>query len=71
MIARRLLVACIPMLLTSLPAAAQAPPADVQIMTTKLTDTLYAIDGQGGRIGVLAGPDGSYAFASMRARPAS
>lgn len=30
----------------------------VQIETTKLTDNFYALEGQGGRIGVLAGPDG-------------
>ena len=60
MIARRLPVACLLWLMPVMPAAAQAPPADVQIVATKLTDTLYAMDGQGGRIGVLAGPDGIF-----------
>ena len=60
MIARLLPVACLLSLVPVAPAAAQAPPADVQIVATKLTDTLYAVDGQGGRIGVLAGPDGIF-----------
>lgn len=30
----------------------------VQIKTTKLTNNFYALEGQGGRIGVLTGPDG-------------
>lgn len=29
-----------------------------EIKTTKLTDSFYALEGEGGRIGVLAGPDG-------------
>ena len=32
--------------------------SQVQIVTTKITDNFYALEGQGGRIGVLAGPDG-------------
>src|SRR5215831_14356713 len=30
----------------------------VEIKTTKLSDNFYVIEGEGGRIGVLAGPDG-------------
>lgn len=30
----------------------------VEIKTTRLTDSFYALEGEGGRIGVLAGPDG-------------
>jgi cyclase len=30
----------------------------VQIQTTKISDNFYALEGQGGRIGVLTGPDG-------------
>jgi len=41
-------------------ASAQQQPdfSAVQIKTTKITDNFYALEGQGGRIGVLAGPDG-------------
>ena len=50
-------------------AAAQAPPqpappaappdfSKVEIKTTKLGANFYALEGQGGAIGVLAGPDG-------------
>ena len=31
---------------------------DVEITTTQLDDNLYYLQGQGGQIGVLAGPDG-------------
>jgi glyoxylase-like metal-dependent hydrolase (beta-lactamase superfamily II) len=41
-------------------ARAQQPPdfSQVQIKTTKIAGNFYALDGQGGTIGVLAGPDG-------------
>src|SRR5579862_7968163 len=40
-------------------ASAQQPDfSKVQIKTTKVSDSLYTLDGQGGTIGVLAGPDG-------------
>jgi cyclase len=41
---------------------AQAPPdfSKVEIMTTKLADNFYTLEGQGGTIGVLAGPDGVF-----------
>ena len=42
-------------------AAAQAQPPDmsqVQIKTTKIAGNFYTLDGQGGTIGVLTGPDG-------------
>ena len=40
--------------------APAAPPdfSKVEITTTKLTANIYALEGQGGRIGILAGPDG-------------
>ena len=45
-----------------LPASirAQQPPdfSQVQIKTTKIAGNFYTLDGQGGTIGVLAGPDG-------------
>ena len=43
------------------PAPVAPPPPDfskVEITTTKVNDNLYLLDGLGGRIGVLAGPDG-------------
>jgi cyclase len=47
---------------TPAPARAQAPPdySQVQIKTTKLANNFYTLDGQGGTIGVLAGPDGVF-----------
>jgi len=41
-------------------AGAQGQPdfSKVEIKTTKISDNFYTLDGQGGRIGVLAGPDG-------------
>ena len=41
---------------------AQAPPdfSKVEIKTTKLTDNFYVLEGQGGAIGVLPGPDGVF-----------
>jgi glyoxylase-like metal-dependent hydrolase (beta-lactamase superfamily II) len=32
----------------------------VEIVTTKIADSFYALEGQGGRIGVLTGPDGIF-----------
>jgi cyclase len=42
------------------PAAAPAPPdfSKVEIKTTKLAGNFYTLEGQGGTIGILAGPDG-------------
>jgi cyclase len=41
---------------------AQAPPdfSKVEIKTTKIADNFYTLEGQGGTIGVLAGPDGVF-----------
>ena len=41
---------------------AQAPPdfSKVEIKTTKLADNFYMLEGQGGQIGVLPGPDGVF-----------
>jgi glyoxylase-like metal-dependent hydrolase (beta-lactamase superfamily II) len=41
-------------------AYAQAPPdfSKVEIKTTKITDNFYTLEGQGGMIGALVGPDG-------------
>jgi glyoxylase-like metal-dependent hydrolase (beta-lactamase superfamily II) len=41
-------------------AQAQQDFSQVQIKTTKLASNFYALDGQGGTIGVLAGPDGVF-----------
>jgi len=40
------------------PAGGQQPP--VQVMTTKFGSNFYAIDGQGGRMGALVGPEGVF-----------
>jgi glyoxylase-like metal-dependent hydrolase (beta-lactamase superfamily II) len=41
---------------------AQTPPdfSKVEIKTTKIADNFYTLEGQGGMIGVLAGPDGVF-----------
>src|SRR5579872_7340211 len=41
-------------------AGAQGQPdfSKVEIKTTKISDNFYTLDGQGGRVGVLTGPDG-------------
>ena len=46
----------------SAPAAAPAPPdfSKVEIKTTKVANNFYTLEGQGGMIGVLAGPDGVF-----------
>lgn len=43
-------------------AHAQGPPdfSKVQIRTNKIADNFYTLDGQGGTIGVLTGPDGVF-----------
>ena len=42
-------------------ADAQAPDmSKVQIKTNKISNNFYTLDGQGGTIGVLAGPDGVF-----------
>ena len=41
------------------PAGGQQPPP-VQVVTTKFGANFYAIDGQGGRMGALIGPDGVF-----------
>ena len=50
------------MLAAPLALQAQAPPdfSKVEIKTTKLTDNFYTLEGQGGTIGVLPGPDGVF-----------
>jgi cyclase len=49
-------------LATPAPARAQAQQdfSQVQIKTTKLANNFYTLDGQGGTIGVLVGPDGVF-----------
>ena len=48
--------------LSALPgtAAAQQTPAPVNVTTTKFGSNFYAIDGRGGRMGALVGPDGVF-----------
>ena len=40
--------------------AAQQPAPETQVTTTKLAGNVYAVDGQGGRISALVGPDGIF-----------
>jgi cyclase len=44
----------------AVPARSQAPaqPPEVQVTVTKLAGNVYGVDGQGGRISALVGPDG-------------
>jgi len=44
------------------PAAAPAPTdySKIEMVTTKISDSLYTLDGTGGRIGVLVGSDGIF-----------
>src|SRR5688572_16249270 len=47
--------------LTAALAHAQAPDfTKVEIKATKVTDKFYTLEGQGGTIGVLVGPDGVF-----------
>ena len=49
------------LLLLAAPAVAQGQDfSKVEIKTTKLASNFYTLDGQGGTIGVLAGPDGVF-----------
>src|SRR6266705_2755441 len=48
--------------LTALTAGAQGQQdfSKVEIKATKLTNSFYALEGQGGTIGILTGPDGVF-----------
>ncbi len=50
------------LLATGVAAKAQAAPdfSKVEIKTTKITDNFYTLEGQGGTIGILVGPDGIF-----------
>src|SRR5271167_1757268 len=51
----------VPFLAVCALAQAQQPDfSQVHIKTTKISGNLYTLDGQGGTIGVLAGPDGVF-----------
>jgi cyclase len=58
----RVLVALVLAAFVAAPAAAQGQQdfSKVEIVTTKISDNFVALDGQGGRIGVLYGPDGIF-----------
>jgi cyclase len=51
-------VAVLALLTVAHPRAQQPDMSQVQIKTTKIASNFYTLDGQGGTIGVLAGPDG-------------
>ena len=56
------LLAATALVVMAVSASAQGQPdfSKVQIKTTKITDNFYTLEGQGGTIGVLAGPDGVF-----------
>jgi len=58
---RSLLFALAALALVAVSANAQAPPdfSKVEIKTTKVASNFYTLEGQGGMIGVLTGPDGT------------
>ena len=58
----RVLMTCAIALLVAAPAMAQGQQdfSKVQITTTRISNNFVALDGQGGRIGVLYGPDGIF-----------
>jgi cyclase len=58
----QVLVAMLALLAISATAQAQAQQdfSKVQIKTTKITNNFYTLEGQGGTIGVLTGPDGIF-----------
>src|SRR5947207_13239756 len=39
-------------------AGAQQQPNDVQVKTTRISSNFYTLEGNGGMVGVLTGPDG-------------
>src|SRR6266851_8001318 len=55
-------VALVAMALMAVFAYAQNPPdfSKVEIKTTKLANNFYTLEGQGGTIGILTGPDGVF-----------
>jgi cyclase len=59
---RRAMLAAIAVVAVSAYARGQAQPdfSKVEIKTTKLSNNFYMLEGQGGTIGVLAGPDGIF-----------
>jgi cyclase len=54
------LAAIAAMLAAAQPRAQQPDMSQVQIKTTKIAGNFYTLEGQGGTIGVLAGPDGVF-----------
>jgi glyoxylase-like metal-dependent hydrolase (beta-lactamase superfamily II) len=54
------LLAAVALTAAAVPVLAQAPPdySKVEIKTTKVASNFYTLDGQGGTIGVLTGPEG-------------
>src|SRR5688572_8556700 len=61
MIVKTAVAAALLLAASVVPVRSQAPAAqDVQVTTTKLAGNVYAVDGQGGRISALVGPDGVF-----------
>src|ERR1700693_2683738 len=58
----RALLLALALTAVSVAAMAQAQPdfSKTEIKTTKITDNFYTLEGQGGMIGILVGPDGVF-----------
>jgi glyoxylase-like metal-dependent hydrolase (beta-lactamase superfamily II) len=58
---RTIAATLIALLVVVLTTAAQGPdPSKVEISAVRITDSFYALEGAGGRMGVLTGPDGIF-----------
>lgn len=55
------------MAITAVTASAQGDLSKVEIKTTKVTDNFYTLEGAGGMIGILTGPDGVFMVDSQYA----
>ena len=58
----RALLLTLALMAASANARPQAQPdfSKIEIKTTKITDNFYTLEGQGGTIGILVGPDGVF-----------
>src|SRR5438105_4686837 len=55
---RRVLVSVAVLVISTISAHAQGDLSKVEIKTTKITNNFYTLEGSGGTIGALVGPDG-------------
>src|SRR5215831_13011702 len=57
---RYLLLAVTVLVISALPAFSQGDLSKVEIKATKITNNFYTLEGSGGTIGALVGPDGVF-----------